>query len=323
MDLKRIVILSYEEIIERIRARYSRANKSEISRLQTIYNIATSSTQSVEELSDVLRGLHSFYWKLIEIEFNRSNVEEALRCVTRARRLSKKFWEKYRYLILASTSRESRKVLREGRGRILSLYKRCRRHLLLLKNLIVYLQRLPSINPEEPILIVAGPPNVGKSTFVRSISTGKPEIANYPFTTKHITVGHRDYGRFKLQVIDTPGLLDRPVEEMNIIERRAIAALGELKGIILFLIDPSDQSHMDINRQFRIIENIVEVLADKPLFIGINKVDIASKERIEEALMKAEELKAKGIALNIYKLSALNREDASNVVDDIVSKCKL
>lgn len=40
----------------------------------------------------------------------------------------------------------------------------------------------------------------------------------YAFTTKSLFVGHMDYRYLRWQVIDTPGILDRPLEERNTIE---------------------------------------------------------------------------------------------------------
>jgi len=59
-------------------------------------------------------------------------------------------------------------------------------------------------------------------------------------------VGHTDYKFVRWQVIDTPGLLDRPLEERNTIEMQAITALAHLKACILFFIDISESSGYSI-----------------------------------------------------------------------------
>lgn len=44
------------------------------------------------------------------------------------------------------------------------------------------------------------------------------DVQPYAFTTKSLFVGHTDYKYLRWQVIDTPGILDRPLEERNTIE---------------------------------------------------------------------------------------------------------
>jgi len=52
------------------------------------------------------------------------------------------------------------------------------------------------------------------------------DVQPYAFTTKSLFVGHMDHKYLRWQVIDTPGLLDRPLEERNTIEMQARARLG-------------------------------------------------------------------------------------------------
>ena len=43
---------------------------------------------------------------------------------------------------------------------------------------------------DTPTVVLVGAPNVGKSSIVRAISSGTPEINDYPFTTRGVTIGH-------------------------------------------------------------------------------------------------------------------------------------
>ena len=98
-------------------------------------------------------------------------------------------------------------------GRISSVLRQISKDLLFLQSARDKIRRLPYVSAKVPTLVVAGFPNVGKSRIVTELSTAEPEIAPYPFTTKGIVIGHMDDGWRRFQVIDTPGLLDRELEE--------------------------------------------------------------------------------------------------------------
>ncbi len=137
------------------------------------------------------------------------------------------------------------------------------------------LRWIPAIDPELPTILVAGYPNVGKSSFILQVTDAKPEVASYPFTTKGIQVGHFIQNDQKYQVVDTPGLLDRPFEDRNEIERQAIAALRHLEGVVLFIIDPSGHSGFPLEPQLRLAECIDDFI-ELPVLIVSNKSDLAA-----------------------------------------------
>lgn len=141
------------------------------------------------------------------------------------------------------------------------------------------LRELPHINHDQESYIFAGFPNVGKSTLMRKITDSKPKVAPYPFTTQGLNVGHFTKKHLPVQVIDTPGLLDRPLNERNPIELKAIAAFQYLTGIILFVVDPND----DLVKQKNLFNETKKLFSDKKFIIIINKTDIAKADLIEEA----------------------------------------
>lgn len=119
------------------------------------------------------------------------------------------------------------------------------------------LRRIPVIDLSLPTVVLLGSPNVGKSSLVRAVSTGTPEVNDYPFTTRGVCIGHIvDLARdLKFQVMDTPGLLDRPEEERNEMERLTYASLAHLPTAAIFVIDPSglsgDQSNLEAQLSVR------------------------------------------------------------------------
>lgn len=53
-------------------------------------------------------------------------------------------------------------------------------------------------------------------------------------------------------MIDTPGILDHPIEDRNTIEMLAITALAHLRACVIFIIDPSEQCTFSIEQQVRL-----------------------------------------------------------------------
>ena len=99
------------------------------------------------------------------------------------------------------------------------------------------LRRLPVVDPRLDTFVLAGAPNVGKSSLVSALSSGQPEVCNYPFTTKGIKMGHFFVEDRRHQVTDTPGLLPRSSEARNSIEALTIASLEHLPTAVLFVLD--------------------------------------------------------------------------------------
>jgi nucleolar GTP-binding protein len=135
-------------------------------------------------------------------------------------------------------------------------------------------KKLPAIDASVPTVVIAGFPNVGKSQLVDRISTAKPTIAAYPFTTKGITIGHFQEGWRRYQVVDTPGLLDRELSERNNIERQAILALKYLADVIVFILDPSETSGYTMEKQLRLLAEVKREFAIIPVIEVENKIDV-------------------------------------------------
>jgi nucleolar GTP-binding protein len=126
--------------------------------------------------------------------------------------------------------------------------------------------------------VIAGYPNVGKSSLLRCLSAARPKIAQYPFTTKEIFVGHIERKKRHIleryQLIDTPGLLDRPLSKRNDIEKQAVAALTHLADIIIFITDPTETCGYSLMDQSHLLSQLKKMFTDSTFIIVENKSDL-------------------------------------------------
>ena len=137
------------------------------------------------------------------------------------------------------------------------------------------LRTLPSIDSMEPCIVVAGSPNVGKSALITALSSGEPEVAAYPFTTRRLHLGHFTHRRRrKYQMVDTPGLLDRPMSERNSIEMQAIAALENVGDVLLFLLDSTDSATTPIEEQEHLLKEVRGLISERPIIVVHSKSDL-------------------------------------------------
>ncbi|MDN5357798.1 MAG: NOG1 family protein [Candidatus Methanomethylophilaceae archaeon] len=159
-------------------------------------------------------------------------------------------------------------------GRMSSYIRQISKDLLFLQEAKNKFRHLPAIQPDIPTIVVAGFPNVGKSSLVKAMSTAAPEIAPYPFTTKGIIIGHIEDDWRKFQIIDTPGLLDRSFEERNDIEKQAVLALRYLTNIMIFILDPSETCGYSMEKQTALLRSIQEGFVGVDIIVAESKSDI-------------------------------------------------
>ncbi|MEM1603930.1 MAG: GTPase [Zestosphaera sp.] len=261
--------------------------------------------------------LNPFYAELLAI----SGITDYKSLYLRLRGFKKvvrKLWKYYRIRVkLALTSEEAKKDLREFIGRSLSIIRRLNKDLKKLEVAVNELKKLPCIDFASLKVVVSGMPQVGKSTLVGRISTSKPEVSPFPFTTKNIISGHLQLDHMRIQVFDTPGILDRPISELNEIEKRALVAIKFLADVIIYLVDPRESSYYTIGQQIDLLQMIKAMFSDKPLLVVVNKIDETSEERISEV----SKLIKKVYDSEPYKISALKGIGVDALLEWVKSKC--
>ena len=186
-----------------------------------------------------------------------------------------------RLLKYAQSLFQSKQLKRAALGRMATICRRLKDPLVYLEQVRQHLGRLPSIDPNTRTLLICGYPNVGKSSFLRSITRADVDVQPYAFTTKSLFVGHFDYKYLRFQAIDTPGILDHPLEEMNTIEMQSITAIAHLRSAILYFMDLSEQCGYSVQAQIQLFQSIKPLFANKLVFVVINKIDVMRPEDLD------------------------------------------
>jgi len=168
-----------------------------------------------------------------------------------------------------------------------------------------HLARLPCIDPSTRTLIITGFPNVGKSSLMNNLTNAKVDVQSYPFTTQSLFVGHTIYKYVPWQVIDTPGILDHPLEQRNTIEMQAVTALAHLNACILFVIDISETCGYFLDQQIALFHSIKPLFKNKPIVVVLSKTDLKKwDDMAPEAQKSIEEI---GKEHNAYVITMSNK----------------
>lgn len=279
-------IMNPKEILDKA---FSRANKVQISdpnyrfRIQKLNMRKLSSASSTinATLEKYVKAFPSFnnippfYMSLIDLMFSLDNVKRSLGRIDGARKEILKISTKTSRQIQRTSKPDYMAMkLKEGYGRISSLVYNLEGDLAFLAEVREGFKKLPSIPTKHPTAVIAGFPNVGKSQIIKEISTAAPKVASYPFTTQELNVGYFESGRTKYQLVDTPGLLDRPFEERNDIEKQGILALTLLTNVCVYVIDPTEHCGFALKPQMELLQALKKSVPNMDFIIVVNKIDI-------------------------------------------------
>lgn len=262
--------------ISRIRQFYMRKVKF------TQQNFHDKLTQILTDFPKI-EDIHPFFADLMNILYDKDHYKLALGQLNTARHLIDNISKEYvRLLKYGDSLYRCKQLKRAALGRMATLMNRQKENLQYLEQVRQHISRLPSIDPNTRTILICGFPNVGKSSFINKITRADVEVQPYAFTTKSLFVGHTDYKYLRWQIIDTPGILDHPLEERNTIEMQAITALAHLRACVLFIMDLSEQCGYAIEDQINLFDSIRPLFINKPLILVINKIDVLRLEELPE-----------------------------------------
>jgi nucleolar GTP-binding protein len=296
--------------ISRIRAFYTRKVKFT---QQTYHDKISRILDEFPRLDDI----HPFYSDLCNVLYDRDHYKLALGQMSMARQLIDNLAKDYvRLLKYADSQYRAKQLKRAALGRMCTLMRKMGPSLGYLEEVRKHLSRLPSIDPNTRTLLITGYPNVGKSSFMNKVTRADVEVQPYAFTTKSLYVGHMDYKYLRWQVIDTPGILDHPLEERNTIEMCAITALAHLQCTVMYFLDLSEMCGYTIDQQMELFNNIKPLFANKALMLVFSKSDLTTLATLDEET-RAKVLKWAKVAVpedaNRMQLSSATEEGISAV----------
>lgn len=290
--------------------------------MQDFYTRKVKYTQETftEKLSLILEGfprlqdIHPFHKDLLNTLYDADHFRIALGQLSTAKHLIEAVSRDYvRLLKYAQSLFQCKQLKRAALGRMATICRRLKDPLLYLDQVRQHLGRLPSIDPNTRTLLICGYPNVGKSSFLRSVTRADVDVQPYAFTTKSLFVGHFDYKYLRFQAIDTPGILDHPLEEMNTIEMQSITAIAHLRSAILYFMDLSEQCGFSVIDQIQLFQSIRPLFANKLVFIVINKIDIMRPEDLDPEMHTQLQALLRPGDVELLQLSCMTSEGVQEV----------
>jgi nucleolar GTP-binding protein len=97
---------------------------------------------------------------------------------------------------------------------------------------------------------------------MNKVTRADVDVQPYAFTAKSLFVGHADYNYLQYQVIDTPGILDRPFDDR---EMCSVTALAHLRSNVLFFLDIFGSCGYTIAQQAALFHGIKFLFMNKPI----------------------------------------------------------
>jgi len=165
---------------------------------------------------------------------------------------------------------------------------------------------------------IVGFPNAGKSTLISRISSARPKIAAYPFTTLQPNLGVVDLGEFRTFVVaDIPGLIAGAHDGQGL--GMKFLRHIERTRVLIHLVDVSEMSGRDplsdldvVNAELRAFG---EGLAGKPQVVAASKVDaLADRKRLSDLQARCE---AAGVPF--HAVSAVSGEGIRDLLEEVWS----
>jgi GTP-binding protein len=158
-----------------------------------------------------------------------------------------------------------------------------------------------------------GMPNAGKSTLIRAVSSARPRVADYPFTTLHPSLGVvKAQGHRSFVMADVPGLIKGAAQGTGL----GIQFLKHLSRtrLLLHLVDmgPLGNPVEDVATILAELQAFSAELAGRERWLVLNKMDLVPDD--EHAQRHRDIIAALGWQGPVFKISAISRTGTDKLV---------
>ncbi len=165
-----------------------------------------------------------------------------------------------------------------------------------------------------------GLPNAGKSSLIRHLSSARPRVADYPFTTLHPNLGVVKVDPMRSFVVaDIPGIIEGAAEGAGL-GNRFLKHLARTR-LLLHLVDIAPADGHDPAEDIRQIQSEIarwsDELASKPCWLVPNKIDLVPREEAETRCARLiERLEWEG---PVFPVSAVSGEGTRELAQAIMN----
>jgi GTPase len=166
---------------------------------------------------------------------------------------------------------------------------------------------------------LVGKPNAGKSTLLSRVSSARPEIADYPFTTKHPNLGIVEVGDERSFVLaDIPGLIEGASEGVGL--GHEFLRHVERAGLLVHLVEPAPTDATDPIENYKNIRvelcEYDQSLGERDEIIVVSKCELEGAAELREALQAFSQHE-------VFMISASTGEGVPKLLEEIMRRVDL
>ena len=161
---------------------------------------------------------------------------------------------------------------------------------------------------------IVGMPNSGKSSLLSVLTSAKPKIANYPFTTINPNLGVTNYDNKEVTLADIPGLIEWAHEGIGLGDK-FLRHIERCKNILHLIDITNDNLLENYSKVRKELFKYSNKLTKKKEIIVFNKTDMISEDEINKKI----DIFNKKIKKKIYTISTIKHKGLTTIIKVLVS----